>query len=60
MFRYPGFGYISYSEMPGQFRQAVQTKLVFRVQWLYVYVKIVIHQVLYKRGLLRHVGCWKC
>ena len=26
--------------MPGQFRQAVQKKLVFRVQWLYVYVRL--------------------
>ena len=38
MFRYPGFGCVSYSEMPGQFRQdiaAVQKKFVFRMQWLY-------------------------
>ena len=41
MFRYPGFEYISYSEMPGQFRYdiaAVQKKFVFRMWWLYIII----------------------
>ena len=55
MLRYQGFGYISYSEMPGQFRSdasAVQKKFVFSMQWHYI---IVIHKLLYKRGQFRHV-----
>ena len=57
MFRYSGFGYISYSEIPGQLRQdiaAVQKKFVFSMKWLYIHVNV-IHKVLYKRGLFRHV-----
>ena len=44
MFCYPGFGYISYSEIPGQFRYdiaAVQKKFVFRMQWLYTPVSFI-------------------
>ena len=54
---YPGFGYISYSEMLGQFRwdiAALQKKFVFRMQWRYIDV---IHQVLYCVGhglVVRH------